>query len=137
MNADRNSWATPPELFAELHAQHQFTVDACASKWNTKLPRYWDSEEDGLVQSWAGERVWCNPPYGRGFIEPWINKVLERRAELSVLLLPSRTDTAWFQKLLAYRAEIHFLNRRIRFIPPDGIKASSPTEASIIVVVRR
>jgi len=91
---------------------------------------------DGLVQSWGGERVWCNPPYGRGLIEPWVDKALRQEAEFAVLLLPSRTDTGWFQKLYNYGAEIAFLSKRVRFVPPPGIKASSPTEASILVTVR-
>jgi phage N-6-adenine-methyltransferase len=134
---DRNCWGTPSDLFAELHVKYSFTVDACALSWNTKLPRFWSPVEDGLVQSWAGERVWCNPPYGRGLIEPWVEKALERRAGVAVLLLPSRTDTAWFQALLGRPGvSITFLPKRVRFVPPPGVKASSPTEASILVEIQ-
>jgi hypothetical protein len=148
---DRNCWGTPDDLFAREHAKYNFTVDACALPWNTTLPRYWAPPDycalgvipnvplalDGLAQDWTGERVWCNPPYGRGLIEPWVEKALEGYAEVVVLLLPSRTDTAWFQKLNAHPwVEIDFLPKRVRFVPPPGVKASSPTEASILVVVR-
>lgn len=133
---DRNCWGTPPDLFAKWHAKYRFTVDACALPWNAKLGRYWTPEKDGLRQDWTGERVWCNPPYGRGLIEPWVYKALSHQAALTVLLLPSRTDTAWFQWLLRAGTEIEFLPKRIRFVPPPDVKASSPTEASILVVVR-
>ncbi len=136
---------TPDNIFAPLHAMHKFTVDACAEGWNTKLDRYWSPWEDGLKQSWMGERIWCNPPYGRGMIQPWVDKALSEQygyckdgpAGCATLLLPSRTDTVWFHQLYARHirgwATIKFLPKRIHFLPPPGIKASSPTEASIIV----
>lgn len=155
---DRNCWSTPDDLFQPLHAKHHFTVDACALPWNTKLPRYWtprpieaESEPirfggpnpigfDGLAQDWRGERVWCNPPYGKGLIEPWVDHVLQYKLQdlYAVMLLPSRTDTAWFQKLHACYGgdlQIEFLPKRVRFVPPPGVKATSPMEASILVSI--
>ncbi len=49
-----------------------FTLDVAASDRNAKCSRYFTFTQDGLRQSWAGERVWCNPPYSR--IGPWIDK---------------------------------------------------------------
>ena len=40
-----------------------FTVDVAAAPHNTKCERFYTAEQDGLAQSWAGETVWCNPPY--------------------------------------------------------------------------
>lgn len=133
----RNEWGTPWYIFVPLHARYGFTVDACACAWNAKLPHYWMEDEDGLAQDWSHERVWCNPPYGKGLIEPWITKAITTKFARrcgAMLLLPSRTDTVWFQRLLKDYA-IQFLPKRVRFVPPTGIQASSPTEASILVKV--
>ncbi len=135
---DRNSWMTPNCIFEPLHQKYNFTVDACAEQWNTKLPRFWSPEQDGLAQTWEGERIWCNPPYGRGLIQPWIDKALSTKHSLDItFLLPSRTDSPWFQKLWMaqpqVRSSVYFLPKRVHFVPPPGITASSPTEASIIV----
>lgn len=112
--------ATTPEVFAPLHERFRFTVDAAALPHNAKLPRYWTPEDDGLVQDWAGERVWCNPPYSS--IEPWAAKANDSGAELVVMLLPAnRTEQGWWQRHIepARRAgalAVEFLPGRMRFI---------------------
>jgi hypothetical protein len=55
--------ATTPEVFDPLEDRFGFTVDVAASERNRKVDRFYSIEDDGLAQSWAGERVWCNPPY--------------------------------------------------------------------------
>ena len=131
----RQEWATPQAFFDEQNARYRYTVDACAKPWNAKLPRYWTEGDDGLVQVWDGERVWCNPPYTD--IKPWVDQALRRRAEWCTLLLPSRTDRDWFHALLVesykQRAQIEFLPYRLSFEPPPGVRDSAPREASILV----
>lgn len=111
---------TLPETFAEFHRRFGFTVDAAASAHNAQLPRYWTREIDGLAQSWAGERVWCNPPYSN--IRPWVEKAAKLEAEIAVLLLPAnRTEQAWWQDIIEPRRDagtvrVEFLRGRMRFI---------------------
>lgn len=114
----------PDEWFAELDARFRFTVDAAATAQNARCARYFTRETDGLEQSWEGERVWCNPPYSN--IRPWVEKAIQRRAEIAVLLLPAnRTEQAWWQDViepsrLDGRARVEFLRHRRRFVvPPD------------------
>lgn len=121
--------ATAPEVFGPLHERFRFTLDAAALPHNAKLERYYTPENDGLTQSWAGERVWCNPPYSH--IEPWVVKAWESDAELVVMLLPAnRTEQGWWQRHIEPRRDqpggvrIEFLKGRMRFINvgQDGIK---------------
>jgi hypothetical protein len=65
LTSDREDWRTPADLFAALHREFAFTVDAAASERNALLPRFWTRESDAFLQDWRGERVFCNPPYGR------------------------------------------------------------------------
>src|SRR5207244_12616300 len=61
---------TPRSSFAPLDFEHRFTLDAAASADNALLPKFFTRDTDGLLRSWAGERVWCNPPYSH--LEPWL-----------------------------------------------------------------
>lgn len=69
------TWETPKDFFDALNAEFNFTLDAASSAENAKCAKFFDEAIDGLAQSWEGERVWINPPYGRG-ISKWIEKPL-------------------------------------------------------------
>jgi phage N-6-adenine-methyltransferase len=113
------------EDFAPLMERFSFTVDAAASDLNYRVSRYWtlDSNPSGLSQSWAGERVWCNPPHSN--VEPWVKKAwAETKADLIVMLLPAnRTEQGWWQREVEpYRdgrngqLRVEFLPGRMRFL---------------------
>jgi phage N-6-adenine-methyltransferase len=91
---------TPDAEFWAFNKRFQFTIDAAASHANARLPRYWTREDNGLEQPWAGERVWCNPPYSR--LRPWFEKAwLEIKAPLIVMLVPAnRTEQPPWQDLI-------------------------------------
>jgi phage N-6-adenine-methyltransferase len=111
---------TPWEFFTPLNERFGFTLDACALPHNAKCDRYFTPDQDGLLQSWEGERVWCNPPYSQ--IEPWVAKAHESGAELVVMLLPAnRTEQGWWQRQVepqrrAGSLAVEFLSGRLRFI---------------------
>lgn len=130
-------WATPYDLFDELNAEFDFTLDPCASAENAKCEKFYTKEEDGLAQSWAGERVFMNPPYGKE-ASNWIAKAYfeSQYAEVIVGLLPARTDVKWFHDFVYGKAEIRFIKGRVKFVGPNGTVGSA-TFPSMIVVWRR
>ena len=115
MTSDRDDWETPQSLFDELDAVHHFTLDPCATHENAKCDRHFTEEEDGLSQSWEGEIVFCNPPYGRE-IGKWVRKCSEesRHAKV-VMLIPARTDTAYFHDYIYKKAKVDFIRGRLKF----------------------
>jgi phage N-6-adenine-methyltransferase len=134
--ADVDDRATDWEDFRPLDARFDFTVDAAASERNAKLHRFWTTEDDGLAQSWAGERVWCNPPYSHPNLHHWVTKAWhEKAAEIIVMLVPAnRTEQRWWQELVEpFRdrpGEIlrcEFLPGRMRFVA-SGAKGIGPNE---------
>ncbi len=112
---------TDPVLFATLDHRFHFTLDVAAAPHNAKCARYYTRLMDGLAQPWAGERVWCNPPYSN--IRPWVEKAWAAPADLVVMLLPAnRTEQGWWQELIertrdrAGPLHVEFLPGRPRFV---------------------
>jgi phage N-6-adenine-methyltransferase len=125
---DIDDRATPPEVFGPLHERFAFTIDVAASPHNAKCPRYFTEADDGLAQSWAGERAWCNPPFSFPNIPAWAAKAWQEWKNagpaLIVMLVPAnRTEQQWWQELVEpYRdlpgSDLHveFLPGRMRFL---------------------
>lgn len=126
--------ALTPDRFADLHQRFRFTVDVAAAVHNAKLDRFYSKENSGLEASWAGERVYCNPPYSE--VAPWLEKAWkETEADLIVMLLPAnRTEQKWWQQFIESRRDrpgsplrVEFLPGRIRFLKP-GQTVIGPNE---------
>ena len=130
-SSGKDDWTTPQSLFDELHAEFDFTIDGAASLENAKCPRYWSEEIDALTQNWNYEAVFCNPPYSQW--QKFAKKAYESRG-LSVLLLPSRTDTKAFHAYMYKnpKVEIRFIKGRLKF----GYAKNSAPFPSMIVIFR-
>lgn len=135
-NGNGRHWATPPEVFDPLHEEFGFTLDPCATAETAKCPRFFTEEQNGLEQSWAGERVFMNCPYGRE-IYPWTRKArLEADGgALVVGLLPASTDLSWWHDDIVDRAEVRYLRGRVRYLTGGPYRASG-FFASVIVIWR-
>ena len=172
--AKRTDWETPKGLFDSLWEEFggfdmdpacqwgQYTADRVYNAGGTICftpPQHtltWEYSDDkilmdGLAQPWHG-KVFLNPPYGRGELEPWIEKavreVSEGRAEKVVALLPARTGTKWFQRYVLksihyrigrehYGVDAHEAIAIVRFLPGrltfEGAKDCAPFPSVIVV----
>lgn len=133
-SSETMEWETPMDLFKILDDEFHFTLDPCATEKNHKCEKYYTKEENGLLQNWGGNRVFCNPPYGRQ-IHKWVRKAYEESLKdntIVVLLIPARTDTTYFHDYILHRSEIRFVEGRIRF---GEAKMNAPF-ASMIVIFR-
>lgn len=111
----RDERVTPDDLFAELDAEHHFTIDVAADAGNAKCARFYTVEDDGLQKSWKGEVVWCNPPFSE--VDKWIAKAKAEgdAGAKVVMLLPANTDTRWFHNIVLPFGDIRYMKGRIRF----------------------
>lgn len=130
LTSNTGLWATPQDFFDALDAEFRFDLDACALPENAKCERYFTPEQDGLAQEWSGI-VWCNPPYGRQ-IGKWVKKAAEAGCDV-VMLLPARTDTAWFHDYIYGKAEIRFVRGRLKF---GGAKWNAPFPCMVVIYRR-
>jgi site-specific DNA-methyltransferase (adenine-specific) len=128
-----NTWSTPQDFFDKLDAEFKFTLDPCASHDDAKCYKYYTEEEDGLVQSWRGETVFLNPPYGRD-IKKWIKKAYDEASgncETTVVcLLPARTDTKYWHDYVMNAKEIRLVKGRLKF---GDSKNSAPFPSAVVV----
>ena len=115
-------WYTPVGLFLLLGAE--FDLDPAASPAGAPFVpawRYWRKEDDGLSREWFGH-VWLNPPYGRAGV-PFIDRMIAHGDGL--MLLPSRTETAAYQRALAAASAVCLLRDRLWFTRSDGFRGRS------------
>lgn len=129
-SSDRYDWETPQDLFDALDREFRFSLDAAASVTNAKVAHYYTVEDNALVQPWWGT-VWCNPPYGReigGFVRKGWESALE--GATVVMLLPARTDTAWWQDFVMEADEVRLIRGRLRFV---GAPHCAPFPSAIVV----
>ena len=128
-SSNSNEWATPQDFFDALDKEFNFTLDPCATKENAKCVKFYTQEDNGLIQSWDNEIVFCNPPYGRE-IKHWVKKASEATGGVVVLLIPARTDTTYFHDHIYNKSEIRFIRGRLKF---GGHTNSAPFPSMVVV----
>lgn len=125
-------WATPKKFFNELNNEFHFTLDPCATELNHKCDKYYTIKDNGLMQSWKNETVFCNPPYGKE-ISKWVKKCYEEHKKNNitiVMLIPARTDTSYFHDYIYNKSEIRFIRGRLKF--NDG-KQGAPFPSMLVI----
>lgn len=107
-----------------IHVPAQKTENAKSSSLKKKTV---------FLKTGGGERVFCNPPYGRGVTEKWVQKSYAESRKpntLVVCLLPARTDTRWFHDFVLNKAEVRFVRGRLKF----GAGKDAAPFPSIVVI---
>jgi site-specific DNA-methyltransferase (adenine-specific) len=127
-----DEWETPVEIFDDLNAEFgPFDLDVSATIANTKGPSFLSAADDGLSHAWK-ERNWCNPPYSQ--LRKWVAKAAGERAKgnLTVMLIPARTDTAAFHDYIYNKpgVDVRFLRLRLKF---GGAKGEAPFPSMTVI----
>lgn len=138
LSSKKMDWCTPVDFFNELNQEFHFNLDPAATEKSAKCVNYFTPAEDGLNADWGGFRVFCNPPYGRQ-IGKWVQKGYEESRKpgtLVVMLIPARTDTAYFHDYIfgGKADEVRFLRGRLKFTDEEGnAKDAAPFPSAVIV----
>ena len=137
LSSTKMDYCTPQDFFDSLNTEFHFALDAAATKENAKCRMFYTPENDGLKNPWnvGGGAVFCNPPYGRE-IGKWVRKAYEeaQSGETVVLLIPARTDTAYFHDYIYGKAEIRFIRGRLHFTDETGTAYPPAPFPSMVVV---
>ena len=97
-----DNWSTPKVMY-DFYVKNNY-FDPCPL----------NSNFDGLEISWK-EKNFVNPPYSK--IKEFVKKSIEehRKGNEVILLIPARTDTKYFRKLVDYGCNIIFITGRLHF----------------------
>lgn len=130
----RSQWNTPPEIIQLTLRLFDGVIDldpcsdAEGDKANVPARIHYTEGTDGLTRPWIG-RVYMNPPYGR-VIATWVRKfILNYKLGITtegIILVPARTDTAWFRLLRDF--PVCFIKGRLRF---SGMDNSAPFPSAV------
>lgn len=117
MSKKSDEQTTPKWLFDILNDIFKFDLDAAATKQNALCEMYYDQHANGLERRW-GNSTWCNPPYSRGSILPFVKKAENEylfHGINSLLLLPGDFSTNWFFEAYQKCTGIFGYNGRLKF----------------------
>lgn len=136
----RDSWRTPPEVFAAINAEFRFVGDVAASATNALHSRYLTEQQNALQVDWLEHfgpgYVWCNPPYSN--IMPWVEKAIEECANGigTVMLVPADASVGWFKAAQRECTEVRFITGgRLAFINgATGKPISGNPKGSIFII---
>ena len=87
--------------------------------------------------------MFCNPPYGRKETGIWTKKCYEESRKPGttvVMLIPARTDRGSFHKYILGKAEIRFVQGRLKFeiagkpiLGKDGKPMGAPFPSMVVI----
>ena len=114
---------TPPDIWSNLSAEFNFTLDACASHENHLVDKYYTIEDNALTKDWNGEVAYVHPLFD-GKIGKFVEKAYNSKGTF-VFLLPASTHTKYFHDCFYKnpKCEIRFLKKPakgFRFGHDDG-----------------
>lgn len=116
-----DNWATPKNIYNDF-MKHGF-IDPCPL----------NSLVDNLDTDFGPVNLFINPPYSD--IPTWVDFAINHHKKypynIVVLLVPARTDTKWFHKLLSYGCNITFIKGRLKF---NDCKTSAPFPSIFIEI---
>lgn len=130
-------WYTPGYIFDALGLTFDLDPSSPGSG-PTQVParRFLVPPDDGLSIPWEG-LVWMNPPYGRGNVGRWVERLADHGDGVGLVF--ARTDTAWFHDHAVRAGAICFIRSRVKFLRPDGLQGgrewsqSGPPAASMLL----
>lgn len=132
-SAARESWNTPPEIVAAVHAVFDGPpdLDPCSNADSiVGAKRTICRPDDGLTSHWRASTAFVNPPFGKG-IGRWVGRCVQEYRDHKtqvLLLIPAAVDTRHWHEHVTTAARVCFLRGRVRFI---GAEASAPFATAI------
>lgn len=137
---DRDSRFTPPEFLAAIHeAFGDIDLDPCGHALSPVMAKrrfLLLDGDNGLTDDWSGRFAFVNPPFSEQ--QKWLRRAHEQwmagNVETVVCLVPTRTDSEWFQEVLSKVAKVYLLKGRLRFIDLRGKQQATPFSVMLVIL---
>ena len=98
-----DDWKTPSKMFNKI--MELGFIDTFKFK----------SDDNEFCKIYEKKRLFCNPPFSKlNKIPEWIKSQLDHKCDI-LLLIPARTDTKYFHKLLEMNPLIVFIKGRLHY----------------------
>lgn len=106
------------ELLKKLNVNPIF--DYCASDTNHVCKKYFTRKDNALKKDWKWDGF-CNFPYSMQseFMKKAWEEHQKNNIELLILAF-AKTDTRWWHRYVENKAEVHFIDHRIKFLNAKG-----------------
>jgi site-specific DNA-methyltransferase (adenine-specific) len=126
-----------PPAKSDTHVTPDRVYEMIEKTWGIERSMMFDpcpiNGTDGLIISWK-DINFVNPPYS--LLKEFVQKALDESSygNRTVMLLPSKTDQAWFHDLVYNHdgVEIKWIKGRLRFVNNiEGISARNGCESLI------
>lgn len=130
----KQDYCTPPDVLRSVRRKlgiEQFDIDLAASN-DLVCPRFYNEEQNSLIQHW---RVgtgwnWLNPPYAN--IEPWVQKAWQESflGAKTAVLVPASVGSNWWGTYVHNNAHVLLMNGRVKFV---GAKDLYPKDTVVLL----
>lgn len=123
---DKNCWQTPQWILDGV--DRVFGKD----EWFDPFPPNY--ERCAMSYKW-GKPAFCNPPYGRGFLEKFASYGVKQNVP-QIWLTNNDCSTGWFDTLACASSYFCLLSKRVKFINPvTGLKVNENPRSQVLFFV--
>ena len=134
---ETDAWNTPQDFIERIHQIiPTFDLDPATNETShVKAHRIFTEAHNGLANDWHGDFIWLNPPYSS--MAAWIEKAhdefIKGHARNIISLLPARTNAGYFHSMIAQKAHVIFIEKRLKF---GGSNQQAPFPSMLVCWLR-
>jgi len=145
-STQKDDWVSPTAVVAPVREFFGGVIglDPCTSPDNPcAAQRFFTPADDGLALDWNARSVYVNPPYSNN--GKWCERAVVQHLECSgpgeagrneiIILVPARTDTRWWHRLVESADAVCFWRGRLRFVAPGSTEqtaSSAPFPSALV-----
>lgn len=136
----QDEYGTPWSTYQQGVKLAGFTpiFDVCTNIFNKKCGTFFTMRDDALTKQWFKD-FYMNPPYSK--VKQFLRYAWQQHQKWNVnglILIYAKTDTRWWHEYVQDKAEVHFIQGRIKFNDYYGKQTVHPAPyPSCWVIYRR